>query len=69
MSFITSPGVVVPPLTAGGVAYGTGSQAKVTSAGTAGQVLTSTGAGMPVFAGAGCAGGTTMLVAAFGLAL
>lgn len=50
MSFITSPGVIVPPLTAGGVAYGTGSQAKVTSAGTAGQVLTSAGAGVPVFA-------------------
>jgi len=50
MSFITSPGVIVPPLTAGGVAYGTGSQALVTSAGTAGQVLTSAGAGVPVFA-------------------
>ena len=50
MSFITSPGVIVPPLTAGGVAYGTGSQAKVTSAGTSGQVLTSAGAGVPVFA-------------------
>lgn len=50
MSFITSPGVIVPPLTAGGVAYGTGSQAKVTAAGTAGQVLTSNGAGVPVFA-------------------
>lgn len=50
MSFITSPGVIVPPLTAGGVAYGTGSQAKVTSAGTVGQVLTSNGAGVPSFA-------------------
>lgn len=50
MSFITSPGIIVPPLTAGGVAYGTGSQAKVTSAGTAGQVLTSAGAGVPTFA-------------------
>ena len=50
MSFITSPGVIVPPLTAGGVAYGTGSQAKVTSAGTVGQVLTSNGAGVPTFA-------------------
>jgi len=50
MSFITSPGIIVPPLTAGGVAYGTGSQAKVTSAGTVGQVLTSAGAGVPVFA-------------------
>lgn len=50
MSFITSPGIIVPPLTAGGVAYGTGSQAKVSSAGTAGQVLTSNGAGVPTFA-------------------
>ena len=50
MSFITSPGVIVPPLTAGGVAYGTGSQAKVNSAGTAGQVLTSAGAGVPTWA-------------------
>ena len=50
MSFITSPGVIVPPLTAGGVAYGTGSQAKVTSAGTIGQVLTSAGAGVPTWA-------------------
>jgi hypothetical protein len=49
MSFITSPGIIVPPLTAGGVAYGTGNQAKVTSAGTAGQVLVSAGAGVPVF--------------------
>ena len=53
MSFITSPGIIVPPLTAGGVAYGTGSQAKVTSAGTVGQVLTSNGAGVPSFAAAG----------------
>jgi hypothetical protein len=53
MSFITSPGVIVPPLTAGGVAYGTGGQAKVTSAGTIGQVLTSAGAGVPVFADGG----------------
>lgn len=50
MSFITSPGVIIPPLTAGGVAYGTGSQAKVNSAGTAGQVLQSAGAGVPVWA-------------------
>lgn len=52
MSFITSPGVIVPPLTAGGVAYGTGSQAMMTSAGTTGQVLTSNGAGVPSFAAA-----------------
>lgn len=50
MSFITSTGVISPPLTAGGVAYGTGSQAKVNSAGTAGQVLTSAGAGIPTWA-------------------
>ena len=50
MSFITSPGVIVPPLTAGGVAYGTGSQAKVNSAGASGQVLRSSGAGVPVWA-------------------
>ena len=50
MSFITSPGVIVPPLTAGGVAYGTGGQAKVNSAGTAGQFLQSAGAGVPVWA-------------------
>lgn len=49
MSFILSPGVIVPPLTAGGVAYGTGSQAKVNSAGTTGQVLTSAGAGVPTW--------------------
>ena len=49
MSFITSPGVIVPPLTAGGVAYGTGSQAKMNSAGTTGQVLKSAGAGVPIW--------------------
>lgn len=49
MSFITSPGIIVPPLTAGGVAYGTGGQAKVTSAGTAGQALLSAGAGVPIW--------------------
>ena len=53
MSFITSPGVIVPPLTAGGVAYGTGGQAKVNSAGTAGQFLQSAGAGVPIWASAG----------------
>lgn len=50
MSFITSPGNVVPPFTAGGVVYGTGSQAVVNSAGTVGQVLTSAGAGTPTWA-------------------
>ena len=49
MSFITSPGVIVPPLTAGGVAYGTGSQAKMNNAGTAGQPVVSGGAGAPEF--------------------
>jgi hypothetical protein len=49
MSFITSPGVIVPPLTAGGVAYGTGGQAKVNSAGTANQALLSAGAGVPTW--------------------
>jgi len=53
MSFITSPGVIVPPLTAGGVAYGTGSQAKMNSAGTSGQFLQSAGAGVPIWAAAG----------------
>ena len=56
MSFITSPGIIQPPLTAGGVAYGTGSVAKVTSAGAAGGVLYSTGAGVPGFSAAGTAG-------------
>jgi len=56
MSFFTSPGAVVAPLTAGGVAYGTGSQAKMTSAGAAGGVLYSTGAGAPSFSAAGTAG-------------
>lgn len=58
MSFITSPGIIVPPLTAGGVAYGTGSQAKMNSAGTVGQVLTSAGAGTPTWAAA--SGGFTL---------
>jgi len=50
MSFVISPGIVQPPLTAGGVAYGTGSQVKVNSAGTVGQVLTSNGASTPTWA-------------------
>lgn len=53
MSFITSPGVIVPPLTAGGVAYGTGSQAKMNNAGTVGQALLSGGAGVPTWGQAG----------------
>ena len=55
MSFITSPGVIVPPLTAGGVAYGTGGQAKMNSAGTTGQVLKSAGAGVPIWGAGGVA--------------
>jgi len=42
--------------TAGGAAYGTGTAYAFTAAGTAGQVLTSTGAGAPVFGG--ISGGT-----------
>jgi hypothetical protein len=61
MSFITSPGIIVPPLTAGGVAYGTGSQAKVTSAGTAGLFLQSAAAGVPVWAAGGAPGFVTQL--------
>lgn len=67
MSFIVSPGVIVPPLTAGGVAYGTGSTALMTAAGTSGQVLTSNGTSAPSWQPAG--GGTTMLFAAFSNAL
>lgn len=71
MSFILSAGVIVPPLTAGGVAYGTGSQAKVTAAGTVGQVLTSNGAGVPVFAAAAAGGLTlgTAVASTFGTAI
>jgi hypothetical protein len=68
MSFISSSGTVTPPLTAGGIAYGTGSQVKVTSAGTVGDVLTSNGTSAPTFQTAS-SGGTTMLFAAFSLAL
>ena len=50
MSFITSTGGINPPFTAGGVAYGTGSGASVSAAGTAGQVLTSAGAAVPTWA-------------------
>ena len=66
MSFILSSGIVQPPLTAGGVAYGNGSQVFVSAAGTAGQVLTSNGASAPTWS---TVGGTTMLFAAFSLAL
>jgi len=50
MSFITSTGGINPPFTAGGVAYGTGSGASISAAGTAGQVLTSAGAAVPTWA-------------------
>lgn len=46
MSFIVNPSIT-PPFTAGGVAYGTGSGAKVSAAGTATQLLQSNGAGAP----------------------
>ena len=49
MSFILSAGVITPPLTAGGIAYGNGAQALMNPAGTTGQVLTSAGAGIPTW--------------------
>lgn len=49
MSFISTLGVLVPPLTAGGVVYGNGSQGQTTPAGTSGQYLKSNGAGIPGF--------------------
>lgn len=61
MSFVISPGVIQTPLTAGGVAYGTGTQAKVTAAGTSGLPLISAGANVPTFAALGAAGGGTGL--------
>ena len=54
--------------TAGGVTYGDGTQYATTSAGTSGQVLTSAGSGTPTWA-TPSPGGTTMLFAAFSLAL
>lgn len=47
MSFVIQPGLITPPLTAGGVAYGTGSAALVSAAGTATQLLQSNGASAP----------------------
>lgn len=47
MSFILSSGVIVPPMTAGGVAYGTGSQAKVSAVLTANYLVKGGGAGGP----------------------
>lgn len=49
MSFVINPGTVIPPLTAGGIAYGTGSQVKVNNAGTLGQLLQSNGASVPTW--------------------
>lgn len=49
MSFVINPGTIQPPLTAGGIAYGTGSSAKVSAAGTVGQVFTSNGSGVPTW--------------------
>ena len=49
MSFIVNPGIVQPPLTAGAVAYGTGTSVLMTPAGSAGQALLSNGAGIPTW--------------------
>jgi len=66
MSFILQAGTIIPPLTAGGVAYGTGAQALMSAAGTTGQVLTSNGTSAPTWT---TVGGTTLLFAAFSLPL
>lgn len=50
MSFVILPGIVVPPLTAGAVPYGTGTQVLMNAQGTAGQVLLSNGAAAPTWA-------------------
>jgi hypothetical protein len=49
MSFAFSSGDITPPLTAGGVAYGNGTNAFMTAQGTEGQILTSNGAGIPLW--------------------
>jgi len=67
MSFILQQ-AIQPPLTAGGVVYGTGGSAAVSAAGTAGQVLTSTGTGAPVFA-TPAAAGSTLLFSAYSIPL
>ena len=67
MSFILQQ-TIQPPLTAGGVVYGTGGSTAVTAAGTAGQVLVSTGSGAPVFAAASSVG-SQLLFAAYSLPL
>jgi hypothetical protein len=67
MSFVINPGTVQSPLTAGGIAYGTGSQVKVNSAGTAGQVLLSNGASTPTW-GTAASGATVTAVASGSIA-
>jgi hypothetical protein len=61
MSFILSSGNVQSPLNNGGVAYGTGNAVKVSSAGTAGQVLLSSGTGAPTWGTASAAGSVTAI--------
>jgi hypothetical protein len=46
MSFLINPSIL-PPLTAGGIVYGIGVNAKVTPVGTVGQLLLSNGSGVP----------------------
>ena len=67
MSFVINPGTVESPLTAGGIAYGTGSQVKVNSAGTSGQVLLSNGASTPTW-GTVASGATVTAVASGSIA-
>jgi hypothetical protein len=67
MSFILQL-AIQPPLTAGGVVYGTGGSAAVSAAGTAGQVLVSTGSGAPVFAAASSVG-SQLLFSAYSIPL
>ena len=64
MSFVISSGIIQTPLTAGGVAYGTGSAAKINAAGTANQVLQSNGASAPSWVTLSVSGGTVSSVAA-----
>ena len=50
MSFIISSGIIIPPLTAGAVPYGTGSQVLMNAQGSSGYVLLSGGTGAPTWA-------------------
>ena len=68
MSFISNLGNIELPLTAGGVVYGLGSQAKTTPAGTAGQYLVSGGTGIPVFTDLGSLGNQNTAVGTLALA-